>query len=278
VTAAGATSQEHDTPATADAAEERGRASARLDAPAAAGRLARLPWIDVARGAALVAMAVYHFSWDLAFFGFTDARVDSSLGWIIFARSIAGSFLALVGVSLVLAHRSGIRAKPFAKRLAMVAVAAAAITAVTYFMFPDAYIFFGILHQIALASLLGLLFLRLPVWLLAAAALFFLFGAEFLAGPAFNDRYLQFLGLMTYWPVSNDFVPVFPWFGVVLAGMAIGRLIVASRAACAVLGRPIRDPVSQALAFGGRHSLAFYLIHQPVLFGCVYAAAWMIYR
>nr|WP_255599994.1 heparan-alpha-glucosaminide N-acetyltransferase [Afifella sp. IM 167] len=240
--------------------------------------MARLPWIDVARGVALVAMAVYHFSWDLAFFGFTDARVDSSLGWIIFARSIAGSFLALVGVSLVLAHRSGIRPRPFAKRLAMVAVAAGAITLVTYFMFPDAYIFFGILHQIALASLLGLFFLRLPVAVVAAAAVFFLLGAHLFAGEAFNSRYLEFLGLMTYRPVSNDFVPVFPWFGMVLVGMVIGRLVVASRAACAVLAKPVRDPVSQALAFGGRHSLAFYLIHQPLLFGCVYAAAWVIYR
>ncbi|WP_051630512.1 heparan-alpha-glucosaminide N-acetyltransferase [Afifella pfennigii] len=255
-----------------------GRAGARLEPAAAAGRLARLPWIDVARGAALVAMAVYHFSWDLAFFGFTEAQVASSPGWIVFARSIAGSFLALVGVSLVLAHRSGIRARPFLKRLSQVVAGAAAITLVTYLAFPGAYVFFGILHQIALASVLGLAFLRLPTWLVALAALFFLFGAEFLAGPAFNWRYLQFLGLMTYWPVSNDFVPVFPWFGVVLGGIVAGRLIVASEAARRVLGKPLKGPVSEALAFAGRYSLIIYLLHQPVLFGAVYAYAWLIYR
>ncbi|MCT8267428.1 DUF1624 domain-containing protein [Afifella sp. JA880] len=255
-----------------------GGKAGRLDPPAAGSRLPRLIWIDVFRGIALVAMAVYHCSWDLAFFGFSDAGVASAPGWILFARMIAGSFLFLVGVSLALAHHSGLRFRPFLKRLAMVAGGAAAITVVTYLVFPEAYIFFGILHEIALASVLGLLFLRAPLWLVAAAAAFFLFGAGFLAGPAFNGRYLQFLGLMTYRPFTNDYVPLFPWFGVVLTGLVGGRLLLKNQQILRLLANPVRDPISQALAFGGRHSLAFYLIHQPVLFGLVYAAAWVMMR
>ncbi|MGB5799766.1 MAG: heparan-alpha-glucosaminide N-acetyltransferase domain-containing protein, partial [Mesorhizobium sp.] len=32
----------------------------------------RIVAIDVARGLALLAMASYHFTWDLGFFGYTD--------------------------------------------------------------------------------------------------------------------------------------------------------------------------------------------------------------
>ena len=69
----------------------------------------RMDALDVARGLALLAMAVYHLSWDLRWFGLVDWPVDSSRGWRIFAGLIAGSFLVLVGVGLVLAHGRGIR-------------------------------------------------------------------------------------------------------------------------------------------------------------------------
>src|SRR5215203_855249 len=130
----------------------------------------RIEAVDAARGAALLAMAVYHFSWDLSFFQLIDTPVGTDPAWMWFARCIAGSFLFLVGVSLVLGHGSGVRWRPFLKRLAIVAAAAAAITIATYFAFPQSYIFFGILHCVALSSVLALPFLRPPWWMVLAAA------------------------------------------------------------------------------------------------------------
>ena len=117
-------------------------------------------------------MAIYHFTWDLEFFGYLEPGLTAHGGWKLFARCIASSFLFLVGVSLFLAHGRGIRWRGFLIRFAMVAGAALAISVVTYFAVPGAFIFFGILHEIALASLLGLAFLRLPalVTLIVAAA------------------------------------------------------------------------------------------------------------
>ncbi|MFX5595080.1 heparan-alpha-glucosaminide N-acetyltransferase domain-containing protein, partial [Acinetobacter baumannii] len=77
----------------------------------------------------------------------------------------------LVGFSLVLASRNGIDRKAYLRRLILVAGAAVLVTLGTWFALPHAYIFFGILHHIALASVLALPVLRLPVLAVAGGAI-----------------------------------------------------------------------------------------------------------
>jgi uncharacterized membrane protein len=264
----------------------------RLDAPASASA-ARLPLIDAARGVAIVAMAVYHFAWDLRFFGYISADVGGDLGWRIFARSIAGSFLLLVGVSLVLASRHGFDRSRFLRRLAILAAAAAAVTAVTYFVFPDAFVFFGILHCIVLSSVLALPFLRAPVLVTIAAAAFVLVLPHLFRHSLFDHPALLWIGLFTVPPRSNDFVPILPWLGIVLLGVAAARLLGTPSASgergarTRALGSsqmvpnteefPVSGPSSakilRPLVWAGRRSLPIYLLHQPLFFGLVYAAA-----
>jgi uncharacterized membrane protein len=231
--------------------------------------LRRILIIDALRGAALLAMASYHFTWDLEFFGYAPPGLTAFGGWKLYARCIASTFLFLVGVSLVLAHGRGIRWNGFWKRFAMVAGAAAAITVVTRIAVPDGFIFFGILHEIALASVLGLAFLRLPALLTLAAAALVIAAPLYLRSPAFDHPWLWWAGLSTADPRSNDYVPLFPWFGAVLTGIGVTKLAKASgildRLAAVPLGRWLRP-----LVLAGQHSLAFYLIHQPVLIGCVW--------
>lgn len=229
----------------------------------------RIPTIDIARGVALVAMAIYHFTWDLEFFGYADPGLTAVGGWRLFARCIASSFLFLVGVSLFLGHAKAIRWPGFLRRIAMVGGAALAISLVTYLAVPGGFIFFGILHQIALASLLGLLFLRLPavVTLLVAATV--IAAPFYLRSPFFDHPAWWWVGLSTTNPRSNDYVPLFPWFGAVLAGIATAKFAEVTGLFGRLAGiHPGRW--SQPLVFAGRHSLAFYLIHQPVLIACVW--------
>lgn len=234
------------------------------DSPPPAVRIAA---IDLARGAAIVAMAGYHACWDLSHFGLVRFDLLGDAVWLAVRDGILATFLALVGIGLTLGAAVGIRWRRVASRLLQVGGAALAVTAASLWFAPEAPIYFGVLHHIALASLLGLAFLRLPGWavLLAAAACFV--APPLLAGPAFNSAWLGWLGLMSHQPRSNDFIPLLPWFGLVLAGMVLGRGL-ESRPALAGW-RPVAAPW-RALGWAGRHSLALYLVHQPLLLGALW--------
>lgn len=221
----------------------------------------RLPFIDLLRGSALAAMAAYHFSWDLEFFGLAELGVTEHPLWIAFARAIAASFLALVGIGLALGHAKGVRLRPFLRRLAMIGAAAAAITVLSYFADPDGIIWFGILHCIAVASVLGLLFLRLPVPLVLVAAALCLAAPHLFASPLFNGLPWIWLGLAEDVIPSNDYNPLLPWFGYVLIGIAAARLIPPEMWP---RWRP-HAAMSRMLSLAGRHSLLVYLVHQPIL-------------
>lgn len=226
----------------------------------------------MARGVALAAMAIYHFAWDLEFFGYAPPGMIAETGWKLFARSIATSFLFVVGVSLFLAHGRGLRLKPFLRRLAMLVAAAAGISLVTYIVVPGGFIFFGILHQIALASVLGLFFLHLPAALTLIVAALVVAMPHFARHAVFDHPMLLWVGLSTVNPHSNDYVPLFPWFACVLAGIAAGRMANAVGVFSQMAGRSLAT-WTRPFQFAGRHSLAVYLIHQPVLIGCLWVFA-----
>ncbi|MCO5084312.1 MAG: DUF1624 domain-containing protein [Rhizobiaceae bacterium] len=235
-------------------------------------RTPRVDGLDVARGLALLAMASYHFTWDLEFFGYIEPGTTAQGLWKLYARAIASTFLLLAGVSLALAHGNGIRWQAFWRRFVMVAAAAAAISAATYLAVPNGFIFFGILHQIALGSLLGLVFLRLPPLIILAAALVVIGAPHFLKSPMFDHPWLWWLGLAPINPRSNDYVPVFPWFGVVLVGIGLARSFQQAGLIARLAAIRARD-WTKPFRFAGRHSLAVYLIHQPVLIGLVWLFA-----
>jgi uncharacterized membrane protein len=230
----------------------------------------RIPFIDLARGIALVAMAIYHFTWDIEFFGWIAPSTSLTGGWMVFARTIASSFLFLVGISLVLAHRSGIHRRPFWKRWLQVVAAAATISLVTWFALPDNFIFFGILHAIALFSLVGLLLLGTS-WLVpmgvavCVVTVWLTFSHEVFSHPAF-----WWIGLAPTPPLSNDYVPLFPWFAAVAGGIGLGQLM-QDKSKWAFTDRlALPHQLQRPLTFIGRHSLVFYLVHQPILLALVW--------
>ena len=228
----------------------------------------RRPRIDVLRGVAIVVMIVYHFTWDLGFLGFIPLNIAQT-GWgMNIARGIAASFLTLVGISLALANANGFDFGGFWRRIVLVAGAAALVTLGTWFAMPDAFIFMGVLHCIALSSVVAAAFLRAPLpVVLAAAALSFTLPL-LVSLPPWPFGWI--LGLAPFPPRTNDYVPLFPWLGFVLTGLVIGRIFTPSTRRVFSTA-PLKSKSAEAIAKAGRHGLIIYLVHQPILIGALSA-------
>lgn len=229
----------------------------------------RLWFLDTARTLALLGMIIFHFTYDLEMFGILAQGTASSGFFWYFARAVAGSFLALAGASLWLAHGQGMRWPGFWRRWLKLAAAAALVSLATRLAMPEVWVFFGILHAIALFSLIGLVFLRLPGIATVGVGLAIILASPHLAQTLqWNAAPLRFLGLGTVPSYTVDFEPVFPWLGPFLIGLGLARLTAPLHAAFARLTGP------DWLAWPGRHSLAIYLLHQPLLIGLL--QIWLI--
>lgn len=233
----------------------------------------RFAIVDIARGVAIIAMVAYHLCWDLSYFRFISADVGYDPQWVVIARSILASFLFLVGVGLVLGHGRGIRWAAFWKRWVFVLAGALAISLATFFAFPDSFVYFGVLHAIALFSVLALPFLAAPLWLPVLVAIVVIALPFFYSDALFNEKLWSVIGFWQVPPPANDLVPIFPWFGVVLLGVIATRLVLASPLSARLAAINPGGRLPRVLAFMGRWSLLIYLLHQPLLLGLIYPAA-----
>ena len=186
------------------AARDAARRTAK-EAPATAS--ARVPAIDVLRAFALFAMIGYHFAFDLRYFGVIRTDFEHDPFCLVVRGAILSSFLLLAGVSLVLADRAGVPPARFWRHVAEVAGCALLVSAGSYALFPKTFIWFGVLHAIAISLIVARPFARQPA-LAAAIGCAVIAAGTLLAHPAFDNRALGWIGFMTAKPYTEDYVPL----------------------------------------------------------------------
>ncbi len=221
----------------------------------------RLIEIDLLRSLAIALMVMYHAAFDLWFF--LGLPIDlHSLPWVVVQKSSVILFLLLVGVSVELSYRSLRRS---VMRFLRIGVAATIVTVVTLIVLPDAYVRFGVLHLIALSSLLMFPLRLLREWNALIGMLIIVFGERALRLLFSPSAWLIPVGLAPEHFSTLDYVPLVPWFGVVLIGNAIGSAWFTRYGSITRSFRVPQDRRLLILAWPGRHALIIYLVHQPLL-------------
>ena len=212
--------------------------------------------LDLMRGVAIIMMVAFHFIYDLNSFGFTDIPLFTHWAGTAWRILIVFLFLSAVGISLVIAHSKTLKLKKFIKRQIYLGIAALIISAGTYVMFPDGWVYFGILHLIWVSSLIAIFFINLPKTSLLIAAIILI--SSILGQPNFtilSNIFEQYLPLS-----SVDYYPLFPWLSFVFIGIYLGHY-------------PHYQKIftfrSNWLEVIGKHALIIYLTHQIVLFSAV---------
>lgn len=114
--------------------------------------------------------------------------------------------------------------------------------------------------------MVGLVFVRRP-WLSLVTGVVLLLVGNLFTSVWFDEPGRRWIGLMTHKPLTEDYVPMLPWMGVVLLGIAGAHGVkrmgwLGGMDAWMGEGRVVR-----MLVLAGRHSLIIYLVHQPLLFG-----------
>ncbi len=210
-------------------------------------------------------MVVYHFCFDLQYFRVAHWDFYRDSLWLNARTVILSSFLLIAGVSLVLADRGDAARARFWRHVGIIAACAVAVSVASYALFPASWIWFGVLHAIAASLILARPLVRRPALALVIGVAVVAAG-NLVTDTSFDNRTLGWLGFMTAKPATEDYVPLFPWTGVVLLGIGAGHALARARF------RPIafaqRWP--RWIAWLGRHSLATYMVHQPLLIGLLF--------
>ncbi|MGP1630399.1 MAG: DUF1624 domain-containing protein [Giesbergeria sp.] len=240
--------------------------------------------IDALRGFAMVWMTLFHFCFDLSHFGWWRQDFYSDPVWTWQRTAIVSLFLFCAGLGQAVAQSRALGWSRFFRRWGRIVACALLVTLGSWLMFPRSFIYFGVLHGMAVMLLIARLSAGWGRWLWPAgllALLLPLVAHSLLTGVLadwanpFDARWLNWLGLISRKPITEDYVPVLPWLGVLWWGMAAGEWM---------LARPRRwlappaPAVVAPLALLGRWSLSYYMLHQPVMIGALLGIGWLLGR
>ncbi len=230
--------------------------------------------LDALRGVCILGMVLVHFVYDLVeLYALVPWEYPK---WFAFVRDWGGVlFLLLSGTCATLGSRS-------TRRGLVVFACGMVCTAVTLGMYllgfagKEIIIYFGVLHCLGVCMLLWGVLKKLPTWALAALGAVLTAAGLWLRGQLFSFPWLTVLGFVPEGFASSDYFPLLPNLGFFLLGAAVGRTVYRDKTTLLPKVNE-KNPALRFFTLCGRHSLAIYLLHQPILAGIMTAAAMIVH-
>ena len=226
--------------------------------------------IDTVRGIAIVMMITYHILFDITFLGLYHIDLFT-LPMRLFLYPIGTTFLILVGMGLTVSYehkKQYLSSKQllwkYIQRGVLIFMLGMVLTVVTWFLVPDSFIMFGVLHCIGVCILLSYPFLHKSSITLPLGLICILVGIA-LRTTLWGFPWLLWLGFIPQGFSTLDYFPLLPWFGVVLIGIYLGKLLYPHGKRGFNLPDFSANKAVMFLSLLGRHSLAIYFVHQPVI-------------
>jgi len=216
--------------------------------------------VDLFRGIIIVMMILFHASFDLNHFHLISIDIKHDSFWRYARYVIVSGFIFIMAYTLVLRYGQKIEWKSVWRRFYILMGLALIITLATLALFPRTWIYFGVLHFMAFATLIGLIFINRPKFsLFLGLALWYAYAFDYIPVHEFFAWMKPQLGLPNQ---TEDLVFFIPWLAPMFIGIFAGYY--------KLLPRTKERQSLKWIYFLGRNSLMVYMVHQPILFSLVF--------
>lgn len=231
--------------------------------------------IDILKGIAVICMVVYHFFYFPNQYGFKEIKYDT-----LFLKTIAKIaqfiFIASVGFNLTLSKEKSLNKnetiqqynKKSIKRIIKIGFFALLMSVFTYFIFGEKFVKFGILHFIALSSLLLFKYVDniniIQILIVIVSLVYYLIVNKPNLFSKVPELPAFILGFYNKKYSSIDHFPLFPWILIMLIGINLAILFKNKKPK---LPKILKDNIlSKSIEKIGSKSLEIYAIHWIVLY------------
>ncbi len=230
----------------------------------------RIIEIDMLKGIAVILMVINH----LFFMAYLMNRpiIDINLPWVTAMAVLSHSiFIYMVGVNLHISYKKdpiGFYRKQSLRAIKLLGYGLL-MTLITFIIYPQAFIRYGIFHFIASAIIISMVFIQSKLKT-SFGILFFMIMAFYVENNKQDFGYLCLntknvcfnLGLYNYYN-SIDHFSFIPFFVYILLGIKTGQIMYPQlKSSLNIKG----NKITNSLAIIGKQSLNIYLVHWVIIY------------